>query len=49
MIFAEGGTQERTCVDGAKTNSDLESLTSDDIYRLVRVTALQHLVHKAAP
>ena len=41
-IFAEGGTEEQTCVDGAKTKSDLENLTSDDIHRLVRVTALQH-------
>jgi hypothetical protein len=26
VIFAEGGTQEQTCVDGARTKIDLESL-----------------------
>jgi hypothetical protein len=35
----ERGTEEQTCVDGAKTKSDLESLADNDIHRLVRVTA----------
>ena len=45
----ERGTEEQTCVDGAKTKSYLEGLAGDDIHRLVRVTALKHLVHKTAP
>lgn len=48
MIFAERGTQEQTCVDGAKTKSDLESLTGNNIQRLVRVTAHKRLVPKTA-
>jgi hypothetical protein len=48
VIFAEGDTQEQTCVDGAKTKIDLENFAGDDIHRLVRVTALKRLVHKTA-
>jgi hypothetical protein len=48
VIFAEGGTEEQTCVDGAKTKSDLESLADNDIHRLVRVTAPKRLVQEAA-
>ena len=48
MTFAEGGTEEQTCVNGAKTKSDLESLADNDIHRLVRVTAPKRLVQEAA-
>ena len=48
VIFAEGGTQEQTCVEGARTKSDLESLADNDIHRLVRVTAHKRLVQKTA-
>jgi len=48
VIFAERGTQEQTCVDGATTKSDLESLADNDIHRLVRVTARKRSVQETA-
>jgi len=42
-------TKEQTGVGGTKTTSDGEDLASDDIHRLVRVTANHGLVHPRSP
>src|SRR5712692_9837523 len=44
-IATEGRIREQTGVDGAETESYLESLAGNDIHRLVRVTAYTGLVH----